>query len=58
MTNSYNKLVEAVRAKDWSRASEVFSGIMQAKVAIRLTEERRKLGALDLNEEDNPEDRK
>jgi len=50
MTNSYKKLIEAVSKKDWTRASEVFSNIMQAKVAIRLTEERRKLGAIELTD--------
>lgn len=51
MTNSYKKLIESIAKKDWTKASEVFSNIMQSKVAIRLTEERRKIGALAVNEQ-------
>jgi hypothetical protein len=52
MKSSHEKLIEAIRDKDWSRAQDAFSNIMKAKVAIRLTEERRTLGALTQKEAD------
>ena len=54
MKTGYTKLLEAIRHKDWTSATERFRDIMEQKVAIRLAEEKKAVNAEALTEAPRP----
>ena len=43
MKTSYTKLIEAMTQKDWQSATELFTDVMEQKVAQRLAQEKQGL---------------
>jgi hypothetical protein len=54
--SSINKLIDCVRTKDFSTASEEFRAIMEAKVVERLQQEREALREATKGDPDDPDD--
>lgn len=46
MKTRYTQLIESIRKKEWHDANHLFSSIMDQKVAVRLAEEKQRVGLL------------
>lgn len=52
--NSYTKLIDQIKSKNWAPATETFREIMEQKIALRLGEEQKRVAKRALTEDVPP----